>query len=130
MSRNSYLSHSKPVIFCNKVYIVLLERQYMLKYCFYFTGEQQMRYCIKVIIKGRVQGVFFRVSTQKQAQRLNLCGYAKNLDDGRVEVLAQGEEKNVKTLLKWLHAGPPLAKVEQITWKEQQPSTHTRFLIQ
>ena len=102
----------------------------MLKYWFYFTGEQQMRYCLKVIIKGRVQGVFFRASTQTQAQQLNLCGYAKNLDDGRVEVLAQGEEKNVKKLLEWLHKGPPLAKVEQITWEEEQPCAYTRFFIQ
>ena len=65
-------------------------------------------------VSGRVQGVYFRASTQQQAQRLGVCGYAKNLIDGRVEVLAVGGAEQVGELLRWLWQGPPLARVTDI----------------
>ena len=61
-----------------------------------------------------MQGVFFRASTRGQALKLGLRGYAKNLADGRVEVLAAGEARSLDALDRWLHVGPPLAKVSAV----------------
>lgn len=65
----------------------------------------------RFLISGRVQGVFYRASTRAKAQELGLCGYAKNLADGRVEVLAVGSNDAVVLLEKWLWQGPPAAQV-------------------
>ena len=65
----------------------------------------------RFFVSGRVQGVFFRASTQRQAERLGLRGWAVNLPDGRVEVLAVGSAAAVQQLGDWLHEGPPTAKV-------------------
>ena len=67
-----------------------------------------------VIISGRVQGVFFRASTRAEAERLGLNGWAKNLADGRVEVLAVGTASEVAELAMWLEHGPPDARVDGI----------------
>lgn len=67
------------------------------------------------LIAGRVQGVFFRDSTRQQARRLDLCGYAINLDDGRVEVVAQGEPDALNQLDAWLRQGPPAARVDEVS---------------
>lgn len=66
------------------------------------------------LISGRVQGVFFRESTRRQAEPLSLTGHAINLSDGRVEVLAHGEPEAISQLEKWLHQGPPAARVDQV----------------
>ena len=65
-------------------------------------------------VSGRVQGVWFRDSTRKQAQTLLITGYARNLADGNVEVLACGSEASLGALKRWLKKGPPLAKVSQV----------------
>lgn len=70
--------------------------------------------CIKVRVTGKVQGVFFRRSTQQQAQQLGLNGYAKNLSDGSVEVLACGEASKLEKLEAFLHQGPPDSEVERV----------------
>ncbi|MBD3312710.1 acylphosphatase [archaeon] len=62
-------------------------------------------------VSGVVQGVFFRKNTKEQANRLGLKGWVKNLSDGRVEVVAEGEESKLKELLEWIHQGPPSASV-------------------
>jgi len=72
------------------------------------------RVCFRCLVAGRVQGVFFRAATREQAQRLGLTGYARNLADGRVEVLACGEPDSVGQLREWLHTGPPAAEVTGI----------------
>jgi acylphosphatase len=66
------------------------------------------------IIKGRVQGVFFRASTRQVAESLGLHGHAINLSDGDVEVLACGESDALDRLGKWLKEGPPHARVDQV----------------
>ena len=71
--------------------------------------------CKRFFISGHVQGVFFRASTQEQAIALQLTGFAKNLSDGRVEVLACGEEKQVQLLEDWLWQGPTAANVDSVT---------------
>lgn len=67
--------------------------------------------CRRCLVSGRVQGVFFRASTREQALHLGVRGLARNLPDGRVEVLACGSRESVDGLCAWLRSGPPLAQV-------------------
>jgi acylphosphatase len=68
----------------------------------------------RFLVGGKVQGVFFRASAREQALKLGLRGYAKNLPDGRVEVLAEGSATALDALERWLHVGPPMARVESV----------------
>ena len=74
-----------------------------------------MTTCIRCIVSGKVQGVWFRGSTQQQAVALGITGYARNLADGTVEVLACGQPHALDELKRWLRQGPKLARVEQVT---------------
>jgi acylphosphatase len=65
-------------------------------------------------VHGRVQGVWFRDSTRREAERLGLTGHAINLPDGNVEVLACGASDAIAELEDWLRQGPPLASVEKL----------------
>ena len=65
----------------------------------------------RFLVSGKGQGVWFRASTRDEALRLGLRGYARNLDDGRVEVLAAGDAAAIDALATWLRHGPPLARV-------------------
>ena len=65
-------------------------------------------------MSGRVQGVFYRASTRQRAQELGCRGYARNLADGRVEVLAVGQPAAVHALIEWLQRGPPAAHVTDV----------------
>jgi acylphosphatase len=65
-------------------------------------------------VSGRVQGVGFRFSARHRALELGLSGYARNLADGRVELLAQGESTRIDAFAEWLQHGPPLARVERV----------------
>lgn len=78
--------------------------------------------CTRAWVHGRVQGVGFRYSTQQEAKTLGLKGYAKNLDDGSVEVLACGEESQVERLLTWLRSGGPRsAQVDKVLAEPHTP---------
>jgi len=66
------------------------------------------------VVKGLVQGVFFRASTQQHARQLDITGYAVNLTNGDVEVLACGDEENITKLSAWLKIGPAGSEVTQI----------------
>ena len=68
----------------------------------------------KFLVSGRVQGVFFRESTRREAQHLGIQGSATNLEDGRVEVLAWGAESALDLLHAWLHTGPTMARVTNV----------------
>ncbi|SDZ29041.1 acylphosphatase [Lysobacter sp. yr284] len=70
-------------------------------------------------VAGKVQGVWFRAGTREQALALDLRGYANNLRDGRVEVLAVGEDAAIERLAQWLRHGPPNARVERV---EREPA--------
>jgi acylphosphatase len=70
--------------------------------------------CVRCLVAGRVQGVFFRASTRNEAQTLGLTGYVRNLMDGRVEVVACGDKEAVETLREWLRKGPPDARVSGV----------------
>lgn len=83
----------------------------------------EQKYCMKCIVSGKVQGVWFRASTREVALELGLHGWAKNLSDGRVEVLACGEARHIQALMSWLEHGPEHAEVKQvvsdkIAWQE------------
>ena len=78
--------------------------------------------CVICWVYGQLQGVGFRYFTQQEAVRLNLRGYAKNLDDGSVEVLACGNDEQVEKLLVWLKAGGPRsARVDKVLAEPHQP---------
>lgn len=68
----------------------------------------------RFIVAGKVQGVFFRASTREQALKSGLRGYAKNLADGSVEVLAVGDAESIDALEAWLRIGPPKARVDAL----------------
>jgi acylphosphatase len=65
-------------------------------------------------IYGRVQGVFFRSTMREVALELGVNGWVRNMPDGSVEAVVEGEREKVEELIKWAHRGPPLAKVERV----------------
>ncbi len=70
--------------------------------------------CMRCIVQGRVQGVFYRASAKDVATGLGLHGGVRNLPDGGVEVIACGEADSLKKLREWLQEGPPLARVDKV----------------
>lgn len=89
-----------------------------------------MKETLHIIVKGRVQGVYFRANTQKQASKLNLTGLVRNLPDNSVEIIAHGESNALQALISWCHKGPLLAKVsEVIVNRHNQPCEFSRFEI-
>jgi len=82
-----------------------------------------------VFVRGRVQGVAFRWSTQKQAQRLLLVGWVRNLADGRVEAWVQGPSGAVDTMLGWLEHGPAMARVDELETRPVEPEPQDGFEV-
>lgn len=76
---------------------------------------------IRLNIIGRVQGVFYRAGTRREALSLGLTGWVRNLPDGSVEVVAEGEEDQLKKLISWCRRGPPLAIVRSVEVKREPP---------
>lgn len=70
---------------------------------------------IHLIVSGRVQGVFFRAETKQAASSLGLTGWIKNNLDGRVEICAEGDEEHLNNLVDWVHHGPSLADVTNVS---------------
>lgn len=89
----------------------------------------QSKICIRYVISGRVQGVWFRASAQEEAKKLNLTGWARNLQDGRVEVLACGSEQALSEFYHWLCQGPELAKVDEVLSEPSTWEDFERFLV-
>jgi acylphosphatase len=69
---------------------------------------------VRLIVEGRVQGVWFRESTRREAERLGVQGWVRNRREGSVEVVAEGPEENVGKLVAWCHHGPPSARVTRV----------------
>lgn len=85
---------------------------------------------VKAVVSGRVQGVWFRASTREKADELGVRGYVKNLPDGRVEIVAVGEEEKVDALLEWASQGPPGARVKDIALKPLETAEQfDRFFV-
>jgi acylphosphatase len=78
------------------------------------------RRCL-VRISGRVQGVFFRANTLKTARSLGLTGWVRNLPDGRVEAVLEGESDAVESMLAWCRTGTPPARVDHLEALEEKP---------
>ena len=75
-----------------------------------------------VFVSGRVQGVFFRYETRRLARRLNVNGWVRNLPDGRVEALFEGEKDRVLELIEFCKRGPPGARVKHIEVRWEEPT--------
>jgi acylphosphatase len=75
---------------------------------------------LRIVVSGRVQGVFFRGAAAAQARALGIGGYARNLSDGTVEIVAEGARQALKTMIAWAQRGPSAAHVEevQVEWGE------------
>ena len=84
--------------------------------------------CCKCVVTGRVQGVFYRASTQQKARQLRITGHAKNLPDGRVEVLACGSSEALTELKAWLWQGPSAAQVESVECTDERIAIPTDFV--
>ncbi len=69
---------------------------------------------IRVVVKGRVQGVYYRATTQQQALAIGVTGWVRNLDNGDVEFEAQGTEEQLARLLLWAQCGPSRAQVDSL----------------
>ena len=79
------------------------------------------RLCKRFFVTGRVQGVWFRASTAREAQARQLVGWVRNLPDGRVEVLAGGDAEALQSLTDWLWQGPRLAEVQDVAATDEPP---------
>ncbi len=81
-----------------------------------------MKKRVHVWVSGRVQGVFFRAGARDVARRHGLTGFARNLPDGRVEVVAEGEEEDLRALVEYCRRGPPAARVDavEVVWEEPE----------
>jgi len=82
-----------------------------------------------VLVSGRVQGVFFRDFTRQQALERGLAGWVRNLDDGRVEAVLEGERTDVESVVDRLREGPPRARVEAIDHREEAPEGIDGFAV-
>ncbi len=81
----------------------------------------------RIVVSGRVQGVFFRDSARREGERLGIAGSARNLHDGTVEVIAEGDEGAVDQLVEWCTSGPSHADVTDVDVTDEQPQGTTGF---
>lgn len=77
--------------------------------------------CKKCLVSGRVQGVYYRATAARRANELGVRGYARNLPDGRVEVLVYGEDQSVSTFVNWLWIGSSASKVTAVEVSDAPP---------
>ena len=82
--------------------------------------KKQMKVRVHILLKGRVQGVFFRVSTREEAKKRSIVGWIRNLPDGCVEAVFEGEKGKVGTMIDFCRVGPPRASVIRVdvTWEK------------
>ena len=74
---------------------------------------------VHIYVSGKVQGVFFRAETQRTATNHKLTGWVRNMSDGRVEALLEGEDTDVDKMIAWCKTGPPAARVDHVEFIEE-----------
>lgn len=84
--------------------------------------KEAARRRVRIWVSGRVQGVSFRANAQRSAAALGLDGWARNLSDGRVELLAEGEAGKVAAFVEWCQRGPRWARVDELRLVEEAPT--------
>ncbi len=77
---------------------------------------------IVLVVSGRVQGVYFRAFTKKQAIKFEIMGFVSNKENGDVEIVAQADQENLDNFINWCHEGPLMAKVENVDINELSTS--------
>ena len=83
----------------------------------------------KVIVRGSVQGVFFRAEARDRARSLGLAGWVRNVPDGTVEAVFEGEDERVGSMVEWCSQGPAGARVENVDVHWSEPEGEERFSI-
>jgi acylphosphatase len=86
-----------------------------------FSGDQLEMKRAHLVVHGRVQGVFFRVYTQREAERLGLSGWVRNRSNGTVEAVVEGPVEAVNALVQWCERGPGMARVHHLDVSEEAP---------
>jgi acylphosphatase len=84
---------------------------------------------VRALVSGRVQGVWYRESCRREAERLGVVGWVRNRPDGRVEIEAEGPRPAVDALLTWAGHGPPRAVVDRVAVDDRPPMGESRFLV-
>ena len=85
---------------------------------------------VHVMISGKVQGVWFRASTQQKAETLGITGWVRNTREGNVEAVFEGTEDAVQQMVAWCHHGPPLSKVTHVVVQDEPASsTFDTFMV-
>jgi acylphosphatase len=83
----------------------------------------------RVLVSGRVQGVWFRDSCRAEAERLAVRGWVRNRPDGRVEAVFEGEPGSVLAMVAWCRSGPPLAAVTEVEVVDEDPAAEETFRV-
>jgi acylphosphatase len=83
----------------------------------------------RVLVSGRVQGVWFRDSCRREAVRHGVAGWVRNCEDGRVEAVFEGGPDDVNTMVNWMQAGPPRARVAGIDVIDEEPTGESGFRV-
>ncbi|MEM7815853.1 MAG: acylphosphatase [Candidatus Aenigmatarchaeota archaeon] len=81
-----------------------------------------MKECVRVFVSGIVQGVFYRSWTEQTARGLGISGWVRNLPDGRVEAVFEGEKSKIERMIELCRKGPPRARVDKVEVKKEMPS--------
>lgn len=92
------------------------------------TIQAMPKKTLRLLIHGRVQGVFFRDSMRREAQNLAVAGWVRNRSDGTVEAVVHGEPAAVDAIVRWVHRGPQHAQVERVVI-EPDDGSYTRFEV-
>ena len=82
-----------------------------------------------VRIYGRVQGVFFRANTKEMAEKLGVAGWVRNMPDGSVEAVFEGDDEAVEQIIEWCHQGPEMARVDEVYVEYEKPEGEKGFRI-
>jgi acylphosphatase len=83
----------------------------------------------RVVVRGRVQGVFFRASCRDTAHTLGVSGWVSNEPDGTVQAVFEGDEGAVEGMVAWCHSGPPQAQVQEVDVIEEEPTDERGFAV-